>query len=106
MIFERAIGDAGFEHPSEVQQNAIPFAMVGQDMIVQAKSGMGVNFQLKYQENVLRKLQFSLLQLCNRLKSMLKTQSSILWFFAMHVNLLTKFIGNSNVSATTFRTSK
>ncbi len=40
-----AIGDAGFEHPSEVQQNAIPFAMVGQDMIVQAKSGMG-NFPL------------------------------------------------------------
>lgn len=37
----RAIGEAGFEHPSEVQQNAIPFAMVGQDMIVQAKSGMG-----------------------------------------------------------------
>jgi len=37
----RAIGDAGFEHPSEVQQNAIPFAMVGNDMIVQAKSGMG-----------------------------------------------------------------
>lgn len=28
---QRAIGDAGFEHPSEVQQNAIPFAMVGQD---------------------------------------------------------------------------
>merc|ERR1719226_466003 len=25
---QRAIGDAGFEHPSEVQQNAIPFAMV------------------------------------------------------------------------------
>jgi len=38
---QRAIGDAGFEHPSEVQQNAIPFAMVGNDMIVQAKSGMG-----------------------------------------------------------------
>jgi ATP-dependent RNA helicase UAP56/SUB2 len=37
----RSIGDAGFEHPSEVQQNAIPFAMVGNDMIVQAKSGMG-----------------------------------------------------------------
>merc|ERR1719198_95231 len=37
----QAIGDAGFEHPSEVQQNAIPFAMVGNDMIVQAKSGMG-----------------------------------------------------------------
>ena len=31
---QRAIGDAGFEHPSEVQQNAIPFAMVGTDMIV------------------------------------------------------------------------
>lgn len=38
---QRAIGDAGFEHQSEVQQNAIPFAMVGTDMIVQAKSGMG-----------------------------------------------------------------
>lgn len=38
---QRAIGDCGFEHPSEVQQNAIPFAMVGTDMIVQAKSGMG-----------------------------------------------------------------
>lgn len=38
---QRSIGDAGFEHPSEVQQNAIPFAMVGNDMIVQAKSGMG-----------------------------------------------------------------
>jgi len=38
---QRAIGDAGFEHPSEVQQNAIPFAMIGTDMIVQAKSGMG-----------------------------------------------------------------
>merc|ERR1719265_245317 len=38
---QRSIGDAGFEHPSEVQQNAIPFAMIGNDMIVQAKSGMG-----------------------------------------------------------------
>jgi len=37
----RAISECGFEHPSEVQQTAIPFAMVGQDMIVQAKSGMG-----------------------------------------------------------------
>ena len=34
---QRAIGDAGFEHPSEVQQNAIPFAMVGNDMIVKQK---------------------------------------------------------------------
>jgi ATP-dependent RNA helicase UAP56/SUB2 len=38
---ERAIGDAGFEHPSEVQHEAIPKAILGQDMIVQAKSGMG-----------------------------------------------------------------
>jgi len=37
----RAIGDAGFEHPSEVQHSAIPKAILGQDMIVQAKSGMG-----------------------------------------------------------------
>lgn len=37
----RAIGDAGFEHPSEVQHEAIPKAILGQDMIVQAKSGMG-----------------------------------------------------------------
>eukprot|EP01083_Nonionella_stella_P002307 6654_1 len=37
----RAIGDAGFEHPSEVQHSAIPKAILGQDMIVQAKSGVG-----------------------------------------------------------------
>jgi len=36
-----AIRDAGFEHPSEVQHRAIPVAMTGQDMICQAKSGMG-----------------------------------------------------------------
>jgi len=36
-----AIRDAGFEHPSEVQHNAIPAAMTGQDVICQAKSGMG-----------------------------------------------------------------
>ena len=37
----RAINDAGFEHPSEVQHEAIPKAILGKDMIVQAKSGMG-----------------------------------------------------------------
>jgi len=37
----QAIADAGFEHPSEVQQEAIPQAMLGTDMICQAKSGMG-----------------------------------------------------------------
>jgi len=37
----RAIGDCGFEHPSEVQHNAIPAAMLGTDLICQAKSGLG-----------------------------------------------------------------
>jgi len=36
-----AIQDCGFEHPSEVQQEAIPQAMFGTDIICQAKSGMG-----------------------------------------------------------------
>ncbi|RDL37026.1 Uncharacterized protein BP5553_04459 [Venustampulla echinocandica] len=37
----RAITDCGFEHPSEVQQNCIPQAMVGTDILCQAKSGLG-----------------------------------------------------------------
>lgn len=37
----RAIGDAGFEHPSEVQHEAIPHAITGVDVLCQAKSGMG-----------------------------------------------------------------
>lgn len=37
----RAITDAGFEHPSEVQQECIPQAVLGQDIICQAKSGLG-----------------------------------------------------------------
>jgi len=37
----RAIVDAGFEHPSEVQHESIPQAMLGGDVICQAKSGMG-----------------------------------------------------------------
>lgn len=37
----RAISDCGFEHPSEVQHQAIPQAMLGNDVICQAKSGMG-----------------------------------------------------------------
>ena len=37
----RAITDNGFEHPSEVQHQAIPAAMLGQDILAQAKSGMG-----------------------------------------------------------------
>jgi len=37
----RAIADCGFEHPSEVQNEAIPQAILGTDIICQAKSGMG-----------------------------------------------------------------
>jgi ATP-dependent RNA helicase UAP56/SUB2 len=37
----RAIGDCGFEHPSEVQYECIPQAILGTDVICQAKSGMG-----------------------------------------------------------------
>jgi ATP-dependent RNA helicase UAP56/SUB2 len=37
----RAISEAGFEHPSEVQVNAIPRTLDGKDLICQAKSGMG-----------------------------------------------------------------
>jgi len=36
-----AIQDCGFEHPSEVQQTCIPQAILGADIICQAKSGMG-----------------------------------------------------------------
>lgn len=37
----RAITDCGFEHPSEVQQQVIPQAILGTDVICQAKSGLG-----------------------------------------------------------------
>jgi ATP-dependent RNA helicase UAP56/SUB2 len=37
----RAIGECGFEHPSEVQHECIPQAILGTDVICQAKSGMG-----------------------------------------------------------------
>jgi len=37
----RAIGDCGFEHPSEVQHECIPQAILGTDVLCQAKSGMG-----------------------------------------------------------------
>jgi ATP-dependent RNA helicase UAP56/SUB2 len=38
---QRAITECGFEHPSEVQQECIPQAMIGVDILSQAKSGMG-----------------------------------------------------------------
>lgn len=37
----RAIADCGFEHPSEVQHECIPQAVLGMDVLCQAKSGMG-----------------------------------------------------------------
>ncbi|RKO96283.1 P-loop containing nucleoside triphosphate hydrolase protein, partial [Caulochytrium protostelioides] len=37
----RAVVDCGFEHPSEVQQECIPQAILGMDVLCQAKSGMG-----------------------------------------------------------------
>nr|CAI5842903.1 unnamed protein product [Callosobruchus analis] len=37
----RAIVDCGFEHPSEVQHECIPQAVIGMDILCQAKSGMG-----------------------------------------------------------------
>lgn len=37
----RAITDCGFEHPSEVQHECITQAVVGMDILCQAKSGMG-----------------------------------------------------------------
>jgi len=37
----RAIQDCGFEHPSEVQQECLPQAILGTDVLCQAKSGMG-----------------------------------------------------------------
>lgn len=37
----RAITDCGFEHPSEVQHECISQAVVGMDILCQAKSGMG-----------------------------------------------------------------
>lgn len=37
----RSIVDCGFEHPSEVQHECIPQAILGMDILCQAKSGMG-----------------------------------------------------------------
>jgi ATP-dependent RNA helicase UAP56/SUB2 len=37
----RAVIDCGFEHPSEVQHECIPHALLGMDVICQAKAGMG-----------------------------------------------------------------
>lgn len=37
----RAIVDCGFEHPSEVQHECIPQAVLAMDILCQAKSGMG-----------------------------------------------------------------
>uniref|UniRef100_G1Q3L1 Spliceosome RNA helicase DDX39B n=1 Tax=Myotis lucifugus TaxID=59463 RepID=G1Q3L1_MYOLU len=39
--FLRAIVDCGFEHPSEVQHQCTPQAILGMDVLCQAQSGMG-----------------------------------------------------------------
>ena len=38
---QQSIVDCGFEHPSDVQQKCIPQAIMGQDILCQAVSGMG-----------------------------------------------------------------
>ena len=37
----RAINECGFEQPSEVQQECIPYAIMGKDVLCQAISGRG-----------------------------------------------------------------
>eukprot|EP01120_Amphizonella_sp_Union-15-10_P014367 TRINITY_DN6939_c0_g1_i2.p1 TRINITY_DN6939_c0_g1~~TRINITY_DN6939_c0_g1_i2.p1 ORF type:complete len:438 (+),score=83.21 TRINITY_DN6939_c0_g1_i2:29-1315(+) len=37
----QAIAAAGFEHPSEVQHEGIPAGILGKDLLIQAKSGLG-----------------------------------------------------------------
>merc|ERR1712205_78482 len=37
----RAINDCAFEHPSKVQEEAIPDGLAGNDIVAQAKAGMG-----------------------------------------------------------------
>ena len=37
----RSIKECGFEHPSQVQQECIPFAILGKDIICKAVAGMG-----------------------------------------------------------------
>ena len=37
----RSLGEAGFENPSEVQAEGIPYIIYGDDLLCQAKSGMG-----------------------------------------------------------------
>lgn len=44
----RAVVDCGFEHPSEVQHECIPQAVLGMDIVCQAKSGMGEHRVLHY----------------------------------------------------------
>ena len=38
---KKIIGQFGFEHPSEVQQQCLPHSLLGLDVLCQAKAGMG-----------------------------------------------------------------
>ena len=59
-----AISDCGFEHPSEIQQECIPQAILGMDVLCQAKSGMGKTLSLFWLRcNSLREV--SVLVLCH-----------------------------------------
>lgn len=44
----RAIVDCGFEHPSQVQNECIPQAVLGMDVLCQAKSGTKRSYILYY----------------------------------------------------------
>ena len=37
----KGIGDAGFEHPTDIQAKLLPLILQGQDVIGQAKTGTG-----------------------------------------------------------------
>jgi len=63
----RAIADCGFEHPSEVQHECIPQAILGTDVICQAKSGMGKTavFVLAVLQQIVQSEGLSCLVLCH-----------------------------------------
>jgi len=104
-----AVTDCGFEHPSEVQQECIPQAMLGQDIICQAKSGMGktavfvlsILQQLEPEDNCVdslvlchtRELAYQICQEFQRFSKYLPNVKTHVFFggvkVAQHIDLLT-----------------
>ena len=84
-MIEIKVLDRSFESMYLFNFWAIPFSLVGQDMIVQAKSSMG-----KTAVFVIATL------ICSKLKPTQRTQPSIPLSSATRENLHTKFTGNSN----------